>query len=44
VVLGDDNGVVVMPSQLAEEILPECIEHDEEVEVHIPELNHVHLL
>lgn len=28
-ILGDDTGVVVLPSQLAEEILPECIEHDE---------------
>ena len=27
--LGDDNGVVVVPSQLAEELLPECVEHDE---------------
>jgi len=29
VLLGDDNGVVVLPSQLAEDLLPECIEHDE---------------
>ncbi len=29
VILGDDSGVVVLPSQLAEELLPECIEHDE---------------
>ncbi len=29
VILGDDNGVVVLPSHLAEEILEECIEHDE---------------
>lgn len=29
VILGDDTGVVVLPSQLAEELLPECIEHDE---------------
>jgi 5-oxopent-3-ene-1,2,5-tricarboxylate decarboxylase/2-hydroxyhepta-2,4-diene-1,7-dioate isomerase len=29
VILGDDDGIVVMPSQLAEELLPECIEHDE---------------
>jgi len=29
ILLGDDTGVVVLPSQLAEELLPECIEHDE---------------
>lgn len=29
VILGDDTGVVVLPSQLAEELLLECIEHDE---------------
>ena len=29
IMLGDDNGVVVLPSQMAEELLPECIEHDE---------------
>ncbi|MBI4306200.1 MAG: hypothetical protein HY678_07760 [Chloroflexi bacterium] len=29
VVLGDDDGVVVLPSQLAEEVLEEAIEHDE---------------
>ncbi len=29
VILGDDTGVVVLPSQLAEELLPECVEHDE---------------
>lgn len=29
VILGDDSGVVVLPSQLAEEILEECIKHDE---------------
>ncbi len=29
VLLGDDSGVVVMPSQLAEELLEECVEHDE---------------
>jgi regulator of RNase E activity RraA len=30
VVLGDDEGVVVLPSQLAAEILPEAVQHDEE--------------
>lgn len=29
VILGDDSGVVVLPSQLAEEIYEECVEHDE---------------
>jgi regulator of RNase E activity RraA len=29
VILGDDDGIVVLPAQLAEEILEECIEHDE---------------
>lgn len=29
VILGDDDGIVVLPAQLAEELLPECIEHDE---------------
>ena len=29
VILGDDDGVVVLPSQLAEEIYPVCVEHDE---------------
>ncbi|MCH7906218.1 MAG: hypothetical protein IIC29_05080 [Chloroflexi bacterium] len=29
IVMGDDDGVVVLPSQLAEEILPWAIEHDE---------------
>ncbi len=29
VILGDDSGVVVLPSQLAEELVPECVEHDE---------------
>ncbi|MBI4220659.1 MAG: hypothetical protein HY682_10975, partial [Chloroflexi bacterium] len=29
VILGDDDGVVVLPSQLANEILEEAIEHDE---------------
>ncbi len=30
VIMGDDDGVIVLPSQLAEEILPEAVEHDEE--------------
>lgn len=29
VILGDDDGIVVLPSQLAEELLEECVEHDE---------------
>ncbi|MBM3945319.1 MAG: ribonuclease activity regulator RraA, partial [SAR202 cluster bacterium] len=29
VVLGDDDGVVVVPAQLAEEVLREAVEHDE---------------
>ena len=29
VILGDDSGIVVLPSQLAEEIYDECVEHDE---------------
>jgi regulator of RNase E activity RraA len=29
VIMGDDDGVVVLPSQLAEELYPECVEHDE---------------
>ena len=29
IVMGDDDGVVVLPSQLAEEILPWAVEHDE---------------
>jgi regulator of RNase E activity RraA len=29
VILGDDSGVVILPSQLAEEIYDECVEHDE---------------
>lgn len=29
VILGDDDGVVVLPSQLAEEVIEEAIEHDE---------------
>lgn len=29
VILGDDDGIVVLPSQLAGELLPECVEHDE---------------
>ncbi len=32
VVMGDDDGVVVLPSQLAAEILPEALKHDEEEE------------
>ena len=29
VILGDDDGIVVLPSHLAEELLPGCVEHDE---------------
>ncbi len=29
VILGDEDGVVVLPSQLAEEIYDECVRHDE---------------
>ena len=29
VILGDEDGVVVLPSQLAEEIYEECVHHDE---------------
>jgi len=29
IIMGDDDGVIVLPSQLAEEILPWAIEHDE---------------
>lgn len=32
VILGDDDGVVVLPSQLAAEILPEAARHDDEEE------------
>ncbi|MDA1280451.1 MAG: hypothetical protein O3B95_10520 [Chloroflexi bacterium] len=29
VILGDDDGIVVLPAQLAEEIYDECVHHDE---------------
>ena len=29
VIMGDDDGIVVLPSQLAEQLYAECVEHDE---------------
>lgn len=29
VIMGDDDGIVVLPAQLAEEIYDECVQHDE---------------
>ena len=29
VILGDDDGIVVLPSQLAEQLYDECVEHDQ---------------
>ena len=29
VIMGDDDGIVVLPSQLAAELYDECVHHDE---------------